>query len=255
MMSLGVFKGSIKHNRHKPRKHAFKYPAMQVCLDIEQPELIDQASPFWSSKRFNLVRFDSQNYLPLSGGSSTSLAARVKACILEHTGNRFSGQSFLLANLSFWGHCFNPVSFFCCYESGDLRYLIAEVNNTPWGERFVYVCDLRAKKVRVDEQGYSHARFDKAFHVSPFMPMDLVYRWTFKISASHFYINMNLLEDEKSIFNAALDLSGQALTRSMANRLPFKYPFLSLSILSKIYWQAIKLFAKRIPVHAHPSSK
>lgn len=249
MKGLKLFEGWVSHQRSTPVEHKFRYKMFQVWVDVRQTELLDGVSRWWSSKGFNLVQFKRQNYLP----SDQSLYQEVCSTLKQHTNNDFTGDAFLLANLSYWGYCFNPIVFVACYEGDTLRYLITEVRNTPWNQRFVYVHDTLANNSEADQQGYHVANFDKAFHVSPFMPMDLQYQWKYQIDDSKFFISMHLLQDGGSIFNATLNLNGKSLSRAQANLIPFRFPLMCIKVVTAIYWQALLLWIKRVPFFPHPN--
>lgn len=245
---LAIYKGVVSHSRFSPTKHAFKYKVFQICLDIKQPSLVDNISRFWSTGRFNLVRFKRHDYMP----SERSLYDEVCQQIHCNTGEHFDGDVYLLTNLRYWGHCYNPASFYACYKDSKLRYFICEVKNTPWGERFSYVHNI--DDITKDDGDMHEAHFDKQFHVSPFMPMNLKYQWKYKISAGRIHVLMNLTEDNKPVFNANLNLTGEVLTSKQANWLPFKYPVMCLKTMLAIYWQALRLWLKKVPIFAHPNS-
>lgn len=244
MNKLMLYSGYVQHTRTQPKAHSFRYKADSIWLDLQHLEHLDQISPFWSSSGFNLISFDRKQYLP----SDRSLYDQACLEIEKKTAKTFTGTIYLLANLSCWGHCFNPISFFACYDNGQLRYLMAEVHNTPWGERFIYLHDV--DQLSNDTEHF--VEFDKGFHVSPFMPMQLKYSWRYKLNNEQFKISMNLRQAGETIFNASLDLHGQKLNSSLANQLPFRKPFLTFSILPRIYWQAFRLWLKKIPVYRHP---
>jgi len=255
---LRLYNGVVSHTRNSPTLHRFQYSIFQIWLDVEQPQLVDKISRFWSSNKANLVRFKRQNYLPST--TEQTLGIHQQAChlIKQQTGKSFNGKIYLLSNLNYWGYCYNPVSFYCCYnDSGQLIYILSEIHNTPWGERFTYVHDVARKNHSSQTQnGDSDTlqfEFDKQFHVSPFMPMNLEYQWKFTITHEQVFISMNLKQEKQSIFNATLKLQGQALDRRTANQIPFRYPFACLKVISAIYWNAFRLWLKRIPFYEHPN--
>jgi len=255
MRALGLYQGIVNHRRTRPCLHSFNYRMTQTWIDLQQLDLLDRISVFWSTRGPNIVRFKPENYFPSQASDQSDLYQRVCKQIHQQTNKDFNGKAYLLANLSYWGYCYNPIVFVCCYENDELRYLVAEVHNTPWNERFVYVHDIESTTGSIDEKGYYHAHFKKSFHVSPFMPMNLQYHWTYKIDDSRFFIDMNVLEKEQSIFNATLNLKGSPLQRHQANGIPFRFPFTCVKVMSAIYWQAFKLWLKRVPFHTHTTTK
>jgi len=256
--SLKLFSGLVKHTRNSPTSHQFSYQYFQIWLDVEQPELIDDAGPFWSSKKFNLVRYQRQNYQP----GTLSLYETIKKIIDEKVHDNFNGKIYLLGNLSYWGYCYNPVSFYFCYDKKQqLQFILSEIHNTPWGERFTYLHDVRNRQ---NQANHSHTanstsdilsfKFDKQFHVSPFMPMDINYDWSFKISKQKIFISMNLLQHNNSIFNANMRLKPTPITKKQSHKIALCFPFYCVKILFAIYWQALRLWLKKTPFHSHPKS-
>ncbi|MGH1539563.1 MAG: DUF1365 domain-containing protein [Arenicella sp.] len=277
-MSHSVYEGVVIHERQQPRLHRFQYTVFQPYIDLDEIDTLNQLSRLWSVNRFNLVQFKRSDYMT----GDDDLKTAVIECIHTHTQEHFQGKIYLLTNLRYWGYCFNPVSFYFCYadnkdnsENPTLTYIVAEINNTPWDERHAYVLDVatgtvagKTDTLRQDSNESSHINdtpkhklrfdFDKVFHVSPFMPMDLQYRWFFTITEKRINIHMELYRETSGTkrqrqFFATMNLQGQSLNRQQANRLPFRYPMLCLKIFSAIHWQALKLWCKRIPFINHPN--
>lgn len=255
---LQLFSGHLLHVRNTPAIHRFSYRISNIWLDVSRPELIDQLSPFWSSSHPNLVRYRRDNYLP----GRHDLYEQVCETLYEHAGTRFGGKIYLLANLSYWGICYNPVSFYFCYTNdGSLAYILSEIHNTPWRERFTYVHTVPQPSPAQQSQAIAQQensecdhtfKFKKQFHVSPYVPMDVDYHWRFKIQGSKIAINMNLLQDGQSIFNSQLRLTATPLTRTQATLIPFRFPLMCVKVFTAIYWNAFKLWLKRTPIYDHP---
>lgn len=153
---------------------------------------------------------------------------------------------FLLTQPRSWVSGFNPVSFYFCLGEAGLEFILADINNTPWDERFTYVLDARG------QSGELEFSFPKAFHVSPFMPMELEYRWRFRIEAGELKISMALFSQGQQTFNAGLRLSMVPLSRSRLLRGMVRYPLQNVLTLARIYWQAARLYVKRSPFYPHP---
>jgi len=243
-----LFEGWIRHRRYKPKNHAFRYPVFMSWLDLDELDQVMAISKLWSLERFNLVSFFRNDYLADTGQDITSA---VKKRIEEHTGDSFTGRICLLTHLRFFGFCFNPVSFYFCYPEGDgqPRYILAEVNNTPWNERCCYVLDTRDSPAQNKKWTFE---FDKAFHVSPFMPMQLRYLWKISLHGPNLTIHMQLQQENESCFDATLQLKAKEMTRRSMNTIPLKYPFITCWVIILIYWQALLLWLKGIPSFDHP---
>ena len=155
----------------------------------------------------------------------------------------------------------NPVSFFYCFDPAGLKVeaIIAEVNNTPWGEQHVYVIDAAKPKGSSSHRKarVSADRIEKAFHVSPFMSMEMSYRMAFTPPTENLGVKIENHLDEpvngvKKILDVTMQLKRKPLTAFNLNRLLIKYPFVSFKIFAGIYWQALRLYLKKTPYYAHP---
>ncbi len=183
-------------------------------------------------------------------GSSASLETAVRDAVEAQLGERPKGPIRALAHLRMLGFAFNPVSFFYVFDAAGTRVqcIAAEVDNTPWGERHVYVLNRRSEHAPLCFE------FEKKFHVSPFMPMKQRYRWSFTEPGQSLVVHMQTLEADQLIFDATLSLRRTAWSRVALARRVLGVPWMTAKVFSAIYWNALRLWLKGVPFHEHPKT-
>jgi len=222
-----------------------------MYLDLDElPQLFGDRW-FWSSSRPALARFRRQDHL---GPADRSLDESVRDLVESETGERPAGPIRLLTNLSYFGYCFNPVSFYYCFgrDEESVEYLVAEVNNTPWGERDTYV--LSCRETSADASCW-HFRPRKKMHVSPFMPMDVDYDWALTAPGARLSVYMANSKGGERIFDAAMQMERVEISSRTLAGVLLRFPLMTLKVITAIYWEALRLWLKRCPIYVHPGSK
>ena len=244
-MRSRLYTGVLRHRRMSPRRHAFQYRVFMpyLCLD-ELPGLF-RDTPFWSAQGRALAEFRRSDFL---GDPGQPLADEVRRRIADETGAAHRGPIYLLANLRYFGYVMNPIACYYCFSEGEkrLEYVVAEVNNTPWNERHSYVLPGPAAG------RWLRTQFDKTFHVSPFNPMAMRYRWRSNTPDSRLILHMETIERGAKTFDATLSLTAQTLSAASLNRHLLGYPLMTVKVVLAIYWQALRLYLKGVPVYTHP---
>jgi DUF1365 family protein len=236
--------GMVRHRRFAPIEYDFSDPLFMLCIDLD--EIAELADSVWGfgEKWWHWARFKRSDYL-----GEGNLKQCVQDLVYELSGESFSGKVLAVCHLRYLGVYFSPVNFYYLYdEQGEWRYLLAEVSNTPWNQRHYYAVKAQPGE---NQENWRH---DKAFHVSPFNPMDQQYHWMLKPLGSFLSIHLECHKAGKKEFDATLLMKAQPMNSKNLLRLLIRTPMMAVKVTISIYWHALKLWLKGVPFYSNPHS-
>lgn len=251
--------GTIRHRRKAPVNHEFCYRTGMLALDLREWDRVTRISPLFSLEKFNWLSLYRKDYFrPDQGDLMAAVSGQVEAA----TGWRPDGAVQLITHPRYFGYVFNPVSFYFCYDRGDLpnegavpRVILVQITNTPWKETHTYCLETRRQPTTdTADTTWRSERFEfsKRFHVSPFNPMDQHYRWTFSFRGPQLRVHMNVLQGDQKQFDATLVVQRAPLDRKILHGSLRQFPLEAFKVTAGIYWHALKLKLKGVPFFTHP---
>tara|TARA_R110002072_G_scaffold136124_2_gene278258 strand:+ start:246405 stop:247184 length:780 start_codon:yes stop_codon:yes gene_type:complete len=251
-MESCIYTGIVRHRRLGPVLHHFSYRVFMMYLDLDELEQVFRKNRLWSARRPALAWFRRKDYLaPPLAPLDKPLKQAVYDQVENATGVRPDGPVRVLTNLRYFGYLINPITCYYVFDNSNvLQHIVAEVTNTPWGEATCYVIPCRTLPLRNQPSG-EHT-FPKQMHVSPFMPMDMDYHWRSSTPGERLNINLQNWQAGRQAFNASLSLQRREASQGNLNRILLRHPCMTAKTALGIYWQAIRLFVKKVPFVAHP---
>ncbi len=242
MSASALYEGTVVHERAGGPRRRFTHRITMPMLDLDDLQSLALA-PLWRAERWAPMAFRRRDYL---GDRSQPLSSAVRDLVAERLGWRPEGPIRLLAHHRTWGWCFNPIALYYCYEldGEQLAAVVADVTNTPWGESHAYVIDARGGLDHLADQ-------PKDLHVSPFLPMELSYRFHLNAPSERCGFSVTVLRGEELVFRASLALRRRAFSRPEVVRALLLHPFQTQRVSLSIYLHAARLWLRRTPVIAH----
>ena len=239
-MRSALYEGTVVHHRRSTVDHRFSYPIALPLVDLDEIDELARLHPLWSVDRHNVVSLWRRDYLPDRKGP---LKEVVHDLVEERLGRRPAGPVAMLAHARTWGWLFNPIALYYCFneEAARVEALVAEVTNTPWHERHVYV---------VGEPG--RHRFPKEMHVSPFFDMDMDYELAYAEPRDRLSLSMRAVRGDEVLFGAGLRLQRREADRRTLGRLVWHHRFTTARVSAGIYREALALWRAGTPVVPHP---
>ncbi len=253
-MKVEIGFGQVHHQRFRPRRNSFTYSTFFLLLpmrSLRQPERVAALKSVlgWNAKGalsfYDIDHGDART--PEQGGSLGWFTDLIKSEGIEGV----DGEVWLHTYPRVWGFAFKPVSFWYGHASnGDLRVIVAEVNNT-FGERHFYLI----KQPVYARDLVAH----KEFHVSPFCEIQGQYRFRFLRTTSlpskpaRTVVRIDYEDSEGLLIHTSVSGTLEALSSSSRRRALIHYPLMTLMVVYRIHWQALKLWFKKVRFHSKPS--
>ena len=229
--------GHVMHRRLRPRVNAFVYPVFYVELPLRQ--LAAANCGIFSVDRRNVLSFRQADHGPRDG---SPLLPWIEA-LLAGQGLKAEGEIVLQTFPRLFGYVFNPVSFWYCHAAdGALIAILAEVNNTFGGTHSYLLHDGGAPLA-------DSCKFqaEKRFHVSPFNEVEGGYRFRFQRSRPVPLARIDYDDAEGEVLLTSISGKPQAWTAGNLARAVLRMPLMTLGVIARIHWQALKLWLKGVP--------
>jgi DUF1365 family protein len=239
--------GNVHHSRLRPARNTFNYGVYFLRLPLRSMEGKSVASALFSRNRFNLLSFHDSDH----GDGRQALLPWIEDILNTNGIHDANGEIWLQTFPRVLGYVFNPVSFWFCHRrDGELRAVLCEVSNT-FGERHCYLLNRHAP---IDNGDSLTAR--KVFHVSPFCKVEGHYRFQFgrtpRKTGDDSMARIDYHDDDgplllTSITGTSAELNDRGIVRAL-----LRYPLMTVMVITRIHWQAFKLWLKKVPFYSKP---
>ncbi len=243
-MNSALYVGEVRHIRLRPRNHRLRYRVFMLLLDLDELPALFARLRLLAKGRFGLTSFEAADHGQRDGGSlRDEVAAR-----LAEAGVPAGGAIRLLCMPRVLGHGFNPLSLYFCHRpDGSLAAILYEVTNT-FGDRHSYLIAVAPGEEVVVRQEAA-----KRLHVSPFMDMDLTYRFTVRPPGNGVAVHIVVEDDEGPMLVAAFAGERRALTDAALLRAWLAHPLMTLKVVGAIHWEALWIWLKGVAYRRRPA--
>ncbi|ATC97126.1 DUF1365 domain-containing protein [Pseudoalteromonas tunicata] len=237
IVNSGIYQGHIRHRRFSPVSHVFNYQLSTFGIDLDEVDELCSKHRLFGRQWYKLIRFCEKDYLKNEPGT---LKQRIASTVKRLGGTWDGGRVMFVGQCRSLGIYFSPINLFYCFNKDDsCVWMLAEVSNTPWNERHYYLININ-----------SDAMTAKDFHVSPFMEMNMKYKWRVSQPQQRLLVHIEnhpMHTQGVKVFDATMAMKKQPFSSLAYLKMWLSLPFMTLKVMSGIYWQALLLFIKRVP--------
>jgi len=240
-----LYFGKVMHRRLRPAENGFLYPVFFLSVPLTRTESLENR--WFSVNRRNVFSFHFADYGARDGSHPLPWIHEV----LESRGlGCADGVIWLQTFPRVLGYVFNPVSFFFCHDrAGALRAVLCEVNNT-FGERHHYLlAHPDARPIAPEDTLTSR----KVFHVSPFANVEGSYRFRFRIDGDRTLARIDYFDATGDLLHTSISGEAAGYSAGALLRAFVRYPWMTLGVIARIHYQALRLWLKRVPFIHKPA--
>lgn len=229
----------MRHLRLTPKRYEFVNRIFLFALDVDELDSISKEVPIFARNEAGLYTFrDDDHFQIVPGGTAR---ANAEAFLSSEGIEEKPARILLLTNARCFGYLFNPISiWYCQREDGSPLAAIAEVGNT-FGELKPFLVPFH--------KGAFRLRTPKHFYVSPYSSVDLEFDFRFDRPGDRLVVCIDDYKGEDRTLISSLTGERAELTTSRLLAFTFKYPFITLQVITLIHWHAFLLWLKRVPFY------
>ena len=232
--------GQVRHLRLKPARNAFAYRTYFLMLPMRSLQLGGACPSPLPRNRFAPISFYDRDHGDGRGPDVGGALAWLDELLVREGVADADGEVWLHCYPRVLGFAFKPVSFWYCHRAdASLRAIVVEVNNT-FGQRHCYLLDT--------PRFGAELRADKVFHVSPFCPVEGGYRFRFMVDAARTRTVARIDYDDAlgPVLQTSVSGALEPVTPVALRRALWRYPLMTLAVVGRIHWQALRLLVKRV---------
>lgn len=238
-----IFAGEVVHQRHRPKKHSLRYKVFTLLIDLDELPLLDQKLRLFGHNRAALLSVhDKDHGLGETGELKNWVARHLTDAGLKIADLRVT----MLCYPRIFGYVFNPLTVYFCHSGkGELEAILYEVENT-FHERHTYIIPASP-----NSDGSLRHSCAKEMYVSPFVPMECQYHFKILPPTDKILVAINETDQDGALLYAAFSGRRQVLSDKALLKTLMTYPLMTLKVMGAIHWEALKLWAKGVPLHRH----
>jgi DUF1365 family protein len=239
-MNSALYAGKVVHARLRPKRHKLTYRVFSLLLDLDEIAPLGRKLKLFAHNSAAVFSFHDRDHGDGNGDLRSWVDAQLGAAGIVLAAPKIT----LLCYPRIFGYVFNPITVWFCHEGDELRAILYEVHNT-FHERRTYVIRVTPGTDAIEQS------CSKELYVSPFVPMDCAYRFHIEPPGEKVLVAIDETDPQGLLLKASFAGTRKPLTDGELLRALFAYPLMTLKVTAAIHWEALKLWAKGVPVFRH----